>query len=81
MQTHLAENRAEVAWVAELFPDSRSYLDVYDRAGLVRPRSVMGHGIYVDEQDLCRCHASGCALAHCPTSNLFLGSGPSGCLM
>ncbi|QHC36071.1 guanine deaminase [Komagataeibacter xylinus] len=75
MQTHLAENRAEVAWVAELFPNSRSYLDVYDRAGLVRPRSVMGHGIYVDEQDLCRCHESGCALAHCPTSNLFLGSG------
>ncbi|MFT8790635.1 guanine deaminase [Komagataeibacter saccharivorans] len=75
MQTHLAENRAEVAWVSELFPDSRSYLDVYDRAGLVRPRSVMGHGIYVDEHDLCRCHESGCALAHCPTSNLFLGSG------
>ncbi|GBQ42127.1 guanine deaminase [Komagataeibacter europaeus LMG 18890] len=75
MQTHLAENRAEVAWVADLYPDSRSYLDVYDRAGLVRPRSVMGHGIYVDEHDLCRCHESGCALAHCPTSNLFLGSG------
>ncbi|GAB6966269.1 guanine deaminase [Komagataeibacter kakiaceti JCM 25156] len=75
MQTHLAENRDEVAWVARLFPNSRSYLDVYDRAGLVRPRSVLGHAIYVDETDLCRCHESGSALAHCPTSNLFLGSG------
>ncbi|KAB8124907.1 guanine deaminase [Komagataeibacter medellinensis] len=75
MQTHLAENRAEVDWVAELFPESRSYLDVYDRAGLVRPRSVMGHAIHIDEHDMQRCHATGCALAHCPTSNLFLGSG------
>lgn len=75
MQTHLAENREEVRAVQQLFPASRSYLDVYDRAGLVRRRSVFGHAIHVDEPDLCRCHESGAAFAHCPTSNLFLGSG------
>ncbi|MDG6093850.1 guanine deaminase [Acetobacter sp. AN02] len=75
LQTHLAENREEVRAVAELFPKSRSYLDVYDRAGLVRRRSVFGHAIHIDEPDLCRCHETGAALSHCPTSNLFLGSG------
>ncbi|MBE7618941.1 guanine deaminase [Komagataeibacter sp. FXV2] len=75
MQTHLAENVDEVAWVRELFPARRSYLDVYAHAGLVRPRAILGHAIHVDEPDLATCHDSGCALAHCPTSNLFLGSG------
>ncbi|EFG83774.1 guanine deaminase [Novacetimonas hansenii] len=75
MQTHLAENLDEVAWVRSLFPARRSYLDVYAHAGLVRPRAIMGHAIHVDEPDLMTCHDSGCALAHCPTSNLFLGSG------
>ncbi len=75
LQTHLAENQAEIAWVARLFPEARSYLDVYDRAGLVGARSIFGHGIHLDEQDFCICHRAGAALAHCPTSNLFLGSG------
>ncbi|RBM05244.1 guanine deaminase [Novacetimonas cocois] len=75
MQTHLAENLAEVEWVRTLFPARRSYLDVYAHAGLVRPRAILGHAIHVDEQDLTTCHHAGCALAHCPTSNLFLGSG------
>ncbi|ACI52922.1 guanine deaminase [Gluconacetobacter diazotrophicus PA1 5] len=75
MQTHLSENQAEVDWIRQLFPRRRSYLDVYAHAGLVGPRSVLGHGIHVDEENFCTCHAAGCALAHCPTSNLFLGSG------
>ncbi|SNB66528.1 guanine deaminase [Arboricoccus pini] len=75
MQTHLAENEAEVAWVKELFPEAKSYLDVYQRAGLVGPRAILGHAIHVGEGELCTCHATGAALAHCPTSNLFLGSG------
>lgn len=75
MQTHLAENLNEVETVRRLFPDRRSYLDVYDHAGLVRPRSVFGHAIHVDEAELCRCHETGAALSHCPSSNLFLGSG------
>ncbi len=75
LQSHVAENRDEVAWVAELFPDSRSYLDVYDRFGLLRPRAVYGHCIHLDETDRARLAASGTAIAFCPTSNLFLGSG------
>jgi guanine deaminase len=75
LQTHLAENPAEIAWVAELFPDRASYLDVYDRAGLVGRRSVFGHGVHLAEVDFCTCHRLGAALAHCPSSNLFLGSG------
>ncbi|MFT8245867.1 guanine deaminase [Roseomonas sp. BN140053] len=75
LQTHLSENREEVAWVRELFPHCDGYLDVYARAGLVGPRAVFGHGIHVTEAELCTCHGAGAALAHCPTSNLFLGSG------
>lgn len=75
LQTHLAENPAEVDWVRDLFPARSSYLDVYAHAGLVGRRSVFGHAIHVEEADFCTCHAAGAALAHCPTSNLFLGSG------
>ena len=75
VQTHIAENRREVEWIAELFPDARNYLDVYDRHGLIGRRAVLAHGIHLGEEELCRCHESGTALAHCPTSNLFLGSG------
>lgn len=75
VHTHVAENRKEVAWVAELFPDSRSYLDVYDRFGLLRERSVYAHCIHLDREDRRRMGESGAAMAFCPTSNLFLGSG------
>ena len=75
LQTHLCENPAEIEWVRELFPDRATYLDVYAHAGLVGPRSMFGHGVHLHEGDFCTCHAAGAALAHCPTSNLFLGSG------
>ena len=75
MQTHIAENRAEVAWIKELFPDRRGYLDVYDHHGLCGRRAVFGHGIWLQDDELQRLHATGAAIAHCPTSNFFLGSG------
>jgi len=75
MQTHLCENPSEIEWVLSLYPERSSYLDVYAHAGLVRPRAMFGHGVYLHEHDFCTCHAAGAALAHCPTSNLFLGSG------
>ncbi len=75
MQTHVAENRAEVRWVGELFPQARSYLDVYDRVGLLHPRSVLAHGIWLDADDRAALHAQGSQIAFCPSSNLFLGSG------
>ncbi len=75
IQTHLAENRQEIDWVARLFPQARSYLDVYDRFGLLRPRSVFAHCLYLDDADRARLAGAGAASAVCPTSNLFLGSG------
>jgi guanine deaminase len=75
MQTHVAENRDEVRWVAELFPDARSYLDVYDRDGLIGSRAVLAHGIWLDERDRAVLRESGAQIAHSPSSNLFLGSG------
>jgi guanine deaminase len=75
LHTHLAENHAEVAAVAARFPAARDYLDVYDRFGLVGPRSVFAHGIHLDDRALSRMAGAGAGIAFCPTSNLFLGSG------
>jgi guanine deaminase len=75
MQTHLAENLDEIAWVKQLFPGARSYLDVYDRFGLLGPRSVFAHCIHLDAADRARFVASESAMSFCPTSNLFIGSG------
>ena len=75
MQTHVAENRDEVRWVHELFPQARSYLGVYADAGLLHPRSVLAHGIWLDDADRAALRASGAQIAHSPSSNLFLGSG------
>jgi len=75
MQTHLAENQAEVSWVKQLFPEARSYLDVYARAGLLHARSVFAHGIWIDDADRAALAAAGAQIAHSPSSNLFLGSG------
>ena len=74
MQTHLAETPRELALVAERFPD-RDYLAVYDRFGLVGPRSVFGHCVHMTDRSLHRMAAAGAVIAHCPSSNLFLGSG------
>jgi guanine deaminase len=75
LQSHVAENRGEVAWVAEVFPWSRSYLDVYDHFGLLRERALYAHCIHLDAEDRERMAATGAAMSFCATSNLFLGSG------
>ena len=75
MQTHIAEQHDEIAWVMKLFPQRRDYLDIYAHYGLIGRRAVLAHGVHLDESEFERCHASGTSLAHCPTSNLFLGSG------
>lgn len=75
LQSHVAENRGEVAWVAELYPEARSYLDVYARYGQLGERSVYAHCIWLDETDRQRMAETGSAMSFCPTSNLFLGSG------
>jgi guanine deaminase len=75
LQTHVSENKEECQWVKQLFPQARSYLDVYDRYGMMRPRAVYGHCIWLDERDRERMVETKSAAAVCPTSNLFLGSG------
>ncbi|TMJ02166.1 MAG: guanine deaminase [Alphaproteobacteria bacterium] len=75
VHTHIAENRREIDWTADLFPERKNYLDIYDHHGLIGRRAVLAHGVHLSEDEICRCHESGTALAHCPTSNLFLGSG------
>ena len=75
LHTHVAENLDEVAWVRELFPESRSYLDVYHQHKLLKPSSVLAHCIHLDEEDKYCMAETGAAAAFCPTSNLFIGSG------
>lgn len=75
LHTHLSENRAECAWIAGLYPDSKNYLDVYDRFGLVRERAVFAHSIHLSDSERARLGETGAAVAFCPACNLFLGSG------
>lgn len=75
VQSHVAENQQETAWVRELHPTARSYLGVYHQFGLLRERSVYAHCIHFDDADRALMRSTGAAAAVCPTSNLFLGSG------
>jgi guanine deaminase len=75
IQSHVAENKDEIAWVHRLYPEARSYLSVYERFGLLRPRAVYAHCIHVNDEDRALMCGTGAAAAVSPTSNLFLGSG------
>jgi guanine deaminase len=75
IQSHVAENKAEIEWIAKLYPERRSYLDVYDHYGLLRDKSIYAHCIYLDDTDRARMSAAGATPSFCPTSNLFIGSG------
>jgi guanine deaminase len=74
-QTHLSEDRHELEEVARLFPEAMDYTDVYDRAGGLRPGTILGHAIHLSDREISRLAESGAAIAHCPASNLFLASG------
>ena len=75
IQTHLSENHAELAFVAELFPWAKDYTDVYDNYGLVREKALFGHCIHLSERERHVLGEKGGSAIFCPTSNLFLGSG------
>jgi len=75
IQSHVAENKDEITWARELFPQSRSYLATYADFGLMRNRSVYAHCIHFDDDDRALMRDTGAAAAVSPTSNLFLGSG------
>ena len=75
IQSHVAENKDEIRWARELFPDARSYLAVYEGFGLMRERAIYAHCIHFDDDDRALMRSTGAAAAVSPTSNLFLGSG------
>lgn len=74
-QTHVSEDAGEIAEVARLFPDALDYVDVYDRAGGLGPRTVLAHGVHLSDRELGRLVETETRVAHCPISNLFLASG------
>jgi guanine deaminase len=74
VHTHISENKNEVAWVHQLFPEAE-YADVYDRYGLLDERSVLAHGVHLSAEELDLLSRRGSRISHCPNSNLFLGSG------
>jgi len=75
VQTHLSENLAEIAAVGKAFPDAAHYFDVYAKHGLCTERTVFGHCIHLSDEEWTALNAAGAAVAHCPDSNFFLGSG------
>lgn len=74
VHTHISENKNEVRWVQELFPEAE-YADVYDRYGLLDAKSVLAHGVWLTPEELDLLARRGARISHCPNSNLFLGSG------
>jgi guanine deaminase len=75
LHTHLSENVDEVKFVKELFPNAKGYLDVYDKVGLVKDKSIFAHGVQLTDEEFQRLSETKSAISFCPTSNLFLGSG------
>jgi guanine deaminase len=75
LQTHLSETEEEVRWVRQLFPWARSYLEVYERYGMLRPGALFAHCLHLGRGEWEKLAAAGAAAVHCPSSNLFLGSG------
>ena len=74
-QTHVSEDRGEIAEVARLFPEARDYVDVYDRAGGLGDRTILAHAVHLSDRELARLVETDTRVAHCPASNLFLASG------
>jgi guanine deaminase len=74
VHTHISENKSEVEWVHELFPEAE-YADVYDNYGLLDERTILAHGVHLTEEELDLLGRRGTRISHCPNSNLFLGSG------
>ena len=74
VHTHISENRNEIRWVQELFPEAE-YADVYDRYGLLDRKTVLAHGVWLNPEELDLLSRRGARISHCPNSNLFLGSG------
>ena len=75
VHSHLSESEIEIEYVRRLYPWAKDYTDVYDRFGLLGPRSLFAHGVHLSERECARLSEAGATVVHCPTSNTFLGSG------
>ncbi len=75
IQTHLSENRDEIAYTLSLYPEARDYLDIYETHGLLGEKTLLGHSIHLEPREIARMAETGSRAVFCPTSNLFLGSG------
>lgn len=75
VQTHTSENLKEIEWVKTLYPDHPDYVGVYEHFGLLGKGSILGHAIHLSERERAVISQSGTGVAHCPTSNTFIGSG------
>jgi guanine deaminase len=75
IQTHMDENRAEIARALELYPDAADYAGIYERYGLLGRKTLLGHCIHLEQREIELIADAGSVAVHCPTSNLFLGSG------
>ncbi|WJR69536.1 guanine deaminase [Neorhizobium sp. CSC1952] len=75
IQTHLSENHEEIRYTLELYPQAKDYTDIYAHYGLLGPKTLLGHAIHLSEREADALSETGAVAVHCPTSNLFLGSG------
>jgi guanine deaminase len=75
IQTHLSENHDEIKFTCELYPEAADYTDIYARYGLLGKKTLLGHAIHLSEREADAISQAGAVAVHCPTSNLFLGSG------
>lgn len=75
IQTHLSENIEEIDYTCSLYPDAIDYTDIYAHYGLLGPKTLLGHAIHLSEREMDALSEAGSIAVHCPTSNLFLGSG------
>ncbi len=75
IQTHIAENKGELELIKSKFPNFSNYTDIYDKAGLIGEKSILAHGIYLNDKEVNRIKDSGTIISHCPNSNRYLSSG------
>lgn len=75
IQTHISENKNEIALVQDLFPESKSYTDVYDTHGILTPKTILAHGIHLSPEERQTILQRGSKISHCPASNTAITSG------
>ncbi|EPQ65037.1 Bgt-1246 [Blumeria graminis f. sp. tritici] len=75
VQTHISENRDEIALVKRLFPQHTTYAEIYDEHGLLCEKTILAHAVHLTEAEADLIKIRNCKISHCPISNSALGSG------